>query len=59
MAYSRQWLVDTLRRFGFEREADEALRVLPEEIDLRQLEEFGDQHGISRGMLIDRMGGSP
>ena len=29
MAYSRQWLVDTLRRLGFPQEADEALQVLP------------------------------
>ena len=59
MGYSRQWLVDTLRRLGYDRAADEALQVLPEEIDLKQLEEFGDQHGISRGDLVDRMGGSP
>lgn len=59
MVYSRQWLVDTLRRLGYERAADEASQVLPEQIDLRQLEEFGDRHGISRGDLVDRMGGSP
>jgi len=59
MSYSRQWLADTLRRLGYEREADEAMRVLPEEFDIRQLEQFGDEHGLSRGMLIDRMGGSP
>jgi len=59
MGYSRQWVVDTLRRLGYQRAADEALRVLPDQIDLRQLEEFGDQHGISRDALIDRMGGSP
>lgn len=52
-------VADLLRQLGFQQAADEALRVLPEQIDLRQLEEFGDQHGISRGMLIDRMGGSP
>jgi hypothetical protein len=39
MAYARQWVVDTLRRIGYPQEADEALRVLPEEIDLQQLEE--------------------
>jgi|HubBroStandDraft_4_1064222.scaffolds.fasta_scaffold2631801_1 hypothetical protein len=59
MGYTRQWLVDTLRRSGYEQAADEALRVLPEEFDLEQLERFGDQHGISRGELNDRMGGSP
>jgi hypothetical protein len=59
MGYSRQWVVDTLRRNGYLQEADEALRDLPDDIDLKQLEEFGDRHGISRDELISRMGGSP
>ena len=59
MGYSRKWLADTLRRLGYEEAADEALRVLPEQIDLMQLREFGDRLGISRDTLIDRMGGSP
>ena len=59
MAYSRKWVADTLRRIGYEREADEALRELPEQVDLRQLEEWGDRHGISRDELMSRMGGSP
>jgi hypothetical protein len=59
MGYSRQWLVDTLRRLGYERAADEALQVLPDQIDLEQLQEFAGRHGISRSELIDRMGGSP
>ena len=59
MGYSRQWVVDTLRRIGYQQEADEALRVLPEEVDRRQLEEFGDRWGISRDELVSRMGGSP
>jgi hypothetical protein len=59
MGYSRQWVVDTLRRIGYLQEADEASRVLPDDVDLEQLQEFGDRHGISRDDLIDRMGGSP
>jgi hypothetical protein len=59
MAYSRQWLADTLRRLGYQQEADEALRVLPEEVDFQQLEEFADRHGISRDEVVSRMGGSP
>jgi hypothetical protein len=59
MAYSRQWVVDTLRHLGFTREAEEALRELPEEVDQEQLLEFGDRHGIGSNNLIDRMGGSP
>jgi hypothetical protein len=59
VAYSRQWVVDTLRRNGYRQLADEALRVLPEEMDRQQLEEWGDQHGISRDDLVNQMGGSP
>ena len=59
VGYSRQWVADTLRRLGYTRAADEALRVLPDQIDLKQLREFGDRHGISRDTLTDRMGGSP
>jgi hypothetical protein len=59
MGYSRHWLVHTLRLLGYEQAADEALQVLPDEIDLKQLEDFGDRHGISRSDLMDRMGGSP
>jgi hypothetical protein len=59
MAYSKQWVVDTLRRIGYEQEADEASRVLPDEVDREQLEEWADRHGISRDQLTDRMGGSP
>ncbi len=59
MAYSRQWVVDTLRRLGFTQAADDALRDLPDEVDREQLREFGDLHGISGSSLADRMGGSP
>jgi hypothetical protein len=59
MAFSRQWVVDTLRHLGYQREADEALRVLPETVDREQLEDFGNQHRISVAELTSRMGGSP
>jgi hypothetical protein len=59
MAYSRQWVVDTLRHLGFTKEAEEALRELPEEMDRQQLREFGNRHGIDLSTLTDRMGGSP
>jgi len=59
MAFSRQWVADTLRHLGYQKEADEALRVLPEQIEHEQLKEWGDQHGISLGEMMNRMGGSP
>lgn len=59
MPYSRQWVADTLRRVGYPQVADEALRVLPDEFDREQLDEFGNRHGISVDELVSRMGGSP
>ena len=59
MDVSRQSVVDILRRLGFSREADEALMVLPDPVDEQEVLRFGEQHGISRDELIDRMGGSP
>jgi hypothetical protein len=59
MTFSRKSVVDMLRGLGYQQEADEALRVLPEEFDYEQLRKFGDDHGIDQGALMDRMGGSP
>ena len=59
MDVSRQSVVDALRRLGYSQEADEALMVLPDPVDENQVLRFGEQHGISRDELIDRMGGSP
>ena len=52
-------MVDTLRRLGYAQQADEALQELPDPVDYDQVKQFGEQHGISRDELIDRMGGSP
>jgi hypothetical protein len=59
MAYNRQWVVDLLRKNGYEKEADEALRTLPDEIDRAQMVEFGNEHNIFVDEMINRMGGSP
>jgi hypothetical protein len=59
MSFSKRWVADTLRRLGYTQTADEALRVLPDEVDHEQLKEFGDRHGISVDELRNRMGGSP
>jgi hypothetical protein len=59
MAYSRQWVVETLRHLGYTQEAEDALRDLPEEIEREQLIQFGDRHGIDSSALTNRMGGSP
>jgi antitoxin component HigA of HigAB toxin-antitoxin module len=59
MSQSRQWVVDLLRQMGYAQEADEAAQELPDPVDVEQLKEFGDRHGISRDELTNRMGGSP
>lgn len=59
MAQDRQWVVDTLRRLGYEHEAEEAARVLPDPVEMEELIQFGDRYGISRSELTNRMGGSP
>ena len=59
MAQDRQWVVDTLRHLGYEHEAEEAARVLPDPVEMEQLREFGDQYRISMAEITSRMGGSP
>ena len=59
MQVSRQTVVDSLRKWGFPRAADEASRDLPDSVDLEQVYQFGEKYNISRDELINRMGGSP
>jgi hypothetical protein len=59
MSYDRHELVRLLRNLGYQQAADEAAQVLPEQISNEQIRAFGDQHGISRDELVNRMGGSP
>jgi hypothetical protein len=48
-----------LRRTGFPELAEEALRVLPDPVDLDFAVEILQSYGITRDDLIDRIGGSP
>jgi len=57
--YSRQHVVDLLRRAGWSELADEASRVLPDPVDLDRLEAWAMQHGLSHDELISQYGGSP
>ena len=59
MAISRQKIIDMLNHLGYSEAAQEASRVLPEQVDLKQVEEFSDRHGISRTELESQMGSSP
>lgn len=59
MAFSRQQIARMLRRAGLQDAAADALATLPEQADLKDVEKFCLAHGLSRGALADRMGGSP
>ena len=59
MAQDKQYVVDELRRLGYQEAADAAARELPDQFTLKDLEEFGDRHNLSRDELVNRMGGSP
>jgi hypothetical protein len=57
--YTRQEVVRMLRQAGFREAADEAMRDLPDPVDLDHVQEWGLQRGITREVLINQMGGSP
>jgi hypothetical protein len=59
LQYSRREIVATLRRAGLAEVADEALRVLPDPVDIDQIEAFCKQHNVTVDDLISQMGGSP
>jgi hypothetical protein len=56
---SKQEVVRMLRNAGFRETADEAMRDLPDPVDLDHVREWGRQHGITRDVLTSQMGGSP
>jgi hypothetical protein len=59
MEVTRQHVVDVLRTAGLAEAADEANRSLPEQMELERAEEFLGPYGITKDVLISRMGGSP
>jgi hypothetical protein len=59
MAYERQWIIEQLQRLGYAEQAEEAARTLPDQVSAEEVMKWGDEHGISRDEVIDRMGGSP
>jgi hypothetical protein len=56
--YTRQQVVALLRKAGLFEVADKAMQDLPDPVDLDYAQEWGMRHGVSRDLLIDRMGGS-
>jgi hypothetical protein len=59
MRYSRQQVFEMLRKAGLFEAAEEAIRELPDPVDLYQAQEWGMRHGITRDLLVSRTGGSP
>jgi hypothetical protein len=57
--FTRQHVVDVLRKAGFREAADEAMRVLPDPVDLDYAARWAAPYGITESELISRMGGSP
>jgi hypothetical protein len=39
--------------------ADEAMAELPDRVSQEEAEKWGQQHGVTRDVLISEMGGSP
>jgi hypothetical protein len=59
MQFAKETVVDLLRRAGLPEVAEEADRDLPDPVDLELVAKWGERYGITRDMLISRMGGSP
>ena len=59
MQTARQHIVDVLRKTGYTEVADEAMRQLPDPVDLDYVAGFLAPYGITKDGLISLMGGSP
>jgi len=59
VAQDKQYVVDELRRLGYQEAADAAVRELPDRVSQKEIEEFAARYHISRDEMMNRMGGSP
>ena len=57
--YRRHELVPLLRKAGLPEAANEAMAELPDPVDLQHFQEWGIRRGITKDVLISRIGGSP
>jgi hypothetical protein len=57
--YSREHVVDMLRRAGLRVAADDAMLELPDPVDLDELQDWAMKRGITRDAMVSWMGGSP
>ena len=59
MQVTKRHIIEVLRTAGLPQVAEEANRSLPDEMDVERAAEFVGRYGITRDVLISRMGGSP
>ena len=59
VGYSRQQIVNALRRAGLGEVADAAEAELPDPVDAKLVNQFCAAQGVSISALMDRMGASP
>ena len=59
MQVTRQHVVDILRRAELLEVADEAIRVLPDPVDLDYAVDWCARRGVTHDDLVSLMGGSP
>jgi hypothetical protein len=57
--YTREHVVDMLRRTGLHTAADDAVLELPDPVDLDDLQTWAMKRGITRDAMVSWMGGSP
>jgi hypothetical protein len=57
--YTKEHVVDMLRRAGLHHAADEARLELPDQVDLDDLQDWAMKRGITRDAMVSWMGGSP
>jgi hypothetical protein len=59
MQWSRQGVVDALRRAGRDDAAADALQALPDPVDSADVVAFCERHGMSKEEMMELMGSSP
>ena len=57
--FSRQHVIDLLRRVGLTEMAEAALHDLPDPVDREDVAAWGGKRNIDMDYFINRMGGSP
>jgi hypothetical protein len=59
MIVTRQRIIELMHRLGMSDQVPEALKTLPDPVDLRRDAAVLQRFGLGLESVIDRMGGSP